>query len=546
MASHRQRLVVSLGSLSAALTCLASNWPSLSATLGPIDDHEVVRWQGRDGVLGLGEALRIFPRIEWGLWGLTARYRPGYFFSRLIEAALLGRHPGWWYMFHTLLQIAVVIALVVVGHAVLRRATEDSPTLALDGTLGVTFHGVCVVAMAVLLAGMPFWNDVVTRLGPSEIYAMVGLAVCVSGIAGVLLGGRGRWWIVAAIGFVGAATSKENFPILLLPLAVIAVHQWREGRHRSLVAASMATMVAASIVVVGSVATYVVSEGHDVYDVSAGRDRWSGAFDHWRAHPWTVAWLVVFLVIVWASLRVLRHVITPGRLFLVAGISVTLPFVRIADSLFTAGNYRSHRYLALQNVCVIAELLVIVMLGVLVLGRTRSGSRVPRIALMLGLVLAPVVPLSTASSALVRRHHVASVNRDQTRAFQLTVDTLAARLKGNDGSQVVFVIDLWSKAEPAVSMSTFLRGRGVADDRVFLRLVRDSSVPPTPGETNVGLIETNGRDFAGIAPISRFSRDAPTVCVFTYRTPIDTEVTECDGAERISFFDGDWWYIADR
>src|SRR5262245_38435110 len=88
--------------------CLFSSagllYPNFSAGWGIIDDHEVMAFVGNQGHLGLGQIPQLLGKTEVVKIGQRfPRYRPTYYFLRLLETALWRNDPFFWYAFRVVL-----------------------------------------------------------------------------------------------------------------------------------------------------------------------------------------------------------------------------------------------------------------------------------------------------------------------------------------------------------------------------------------------------------------------------------------------------------
>ena len=226
--------------------------PNLDAQWSLIDDHEIIQ---------LGQKVSFFniPQFwlgtEVGAFGHSVRYRPSYYFLRILECYLWGLSPHSWYLAR-LVMFAVAFGIFV---------------WLLSRWAGLFLSA----AFALLTLTAPYWASIWASLGPAETYACFGTAL-------FGLGFYRRWralrganravsridpldWFVLAAGAIIAVGSKENFVLLAIPTAWLAVAAWRRG------ALSFAGVIASSAVVVmaGAVSLAIAlalsSSGRDVY-----------------------------------------------------------------------------------------------------------------------------------------------------------------------------------------------------------------------------------------------------------------------------------------
>jgi hypothetical protein len=173
------------------------------------DDHEIMSFLGGDGKLALRDIPSLLMQTEVGAWGAYARYRPAYYFLRLLETAAWGRHPALWY--------ACRVALVGSAIVIWWRLVSESL-----GRLGAGL--LCMYALT-----FAYWNELVGRLGPGETYVATGLPVYVAGMAAAWRENskcptsRALAYGAILIGSVVCLGSKENLLLLALPTAYLLV-----------------------------------------------------------------------------------------------------------------------------------------------------------------------------------------------------------------------------------------------------------------------------------------------------------------------------------
>jgi hypothetical protein len=272
---------------------LANLWPCLHAQWGPVDDHEIALFLGPDQRLGLGRFGRLFLQSEAGHPGGSGRYRPSYYFVRLVETMLWGAHPERWYLAR-ILMFGVFLASLI---WVLRNRLSFAENLLL----------------ALYVATYSTWPDIWARLGPNEAYGALGVGLFVVGVQRVdelrVTSATRRQWLAAlALFLLGGAIAvgaKENFLILAAPAAVVAL---RARRNRWALGAA-AVLVAYSGFIAAATVLGVRRHGH-VYreDTSVGgrlavMARGAGAI--WDASR-TWALLALLLLAVAATVLLVR------------------------------------------------------------------------------------------------------------------------------------------------------------------------------------------------------------------------------------------------
>ena len=83
---------------------------NFKAGLGMIDDHEIAMFLGSDGKICVSEIPSLLFSTEVGQFGKALRYRPSYYFLRILESLLWQDKAILWYGFRYLM---LVLSLVL-------------------------------------------------------------------------------------------------------------------------------------------------------------------------------------------------------------------------------------------------------------------------------------------------------------------------------------------------------------------------------------------------------------------------------------------------
>lgn len=164
-----------------------------SARLGMIDDHEIPYFLGSDGVIKLVDLPKVIGMTEIGAWGEYLRFRPSYYTIRVLETMLWRDNATMWF-------VTRYVLLVLSMWMGFRIMSQYLPKILSYLFLFYTMT-------------MPFWADILTRLGPSETYAVLALMLFAYGWQ---FGKSGLLFL----GYILAVGSKENM-LFLLPLLII-------------------------------------------------------------------------------------------------------------------------------------------------------------------------------------------------------------------------------------------------------------------------------------------------------------------------------------
>lgn len=464
VAEHgRQRLALAaLWSVLVTVLLLRGN---LQAEWGIIDDHEIVRVLGPTGKVSLAELVEemVHHREIGSPTGSHPRYRPGYFVLRLIECYLWGEEPAWWYGAR-LVVFGVSLALY---------------WLLLERWLGSVAGSLTLLAVLTY----PFWRDIWCRLGPAEIYAVLGVALYLTGFVAICLspsastslfggtGGEGRDWALLTLGGFVAIGSKENF-LLLLPLTwILAVWLWRRGQldWRGITATLLLTALGMFITAV--VGLSLRNSGTDIYGhpvETLGREVLLGLMLRmvWFRPETNYLLLGLIAVIGWLGYAQLEGKREPMRPILWRGMAaLTLGgVVLMSQFYFYDGDWPQDNRYDFPGLVVLPMLIVVLAWMLVKMSEPWPARnlwlRTAFVAGLLALILA-------RGYGDLRQGVRANVVR--TRTFTARIDHIVERLREDDDRPVVFVSARPQDYEPIISVRRFLRNRLVVNP-LYLRL----------------------------------------------------------------------------
>ena len=508
------RVVAAWFVLVSAVVASYFNWPSFSARLGPIDDHEAVRWQNAGSGVSPAGFWQLLMTTEVGHPGDTARYRPAYYAVRILEAWAFSTNAGAWYVERTVLQVLVVAMLGLVALAVVGRAAHRVTGPGTGAQLGYVLPMLLLAGVwAVVLVGLAYWNDTVTRLGPTELLASVGLGIFVWGGYGLLVSRSRGYWLLLAGGFAVAALSKENMPVLLLPAVIIAVDRARGTRERWEAVTSLASMVVVTVGVYAAVLPSLRSTATDVYGRSVGTGRLGAALDYWRGTPDLMTHTGLYLLVVVVGFVILMERRRTMTQLTLLALALSIPVMMLADSVFYTGTYDQARYLMLMDVLTFAEVVVVVALATALIWEWRRGWRPWSVAMVAAVAIVVSMPGFTASlDSLPARYEYAQANRAATAAFQDKLDRVVALYEEDRRTQFLMQIGNSAYMEFPYSFSQYLYQRGIPQSQLFVVLSR-SSTPPSQLDTLVQNASEFGHPAWRTSPIGSFDPTGPRVCL---------------------------------
>ncbi len=181
----------------------------LGARWGLIDDHEILLFIGPQAHLPLSRIYEAFSLTELNWNSGLPRYRPSYFFFRVLESIVWGKNPALWYASR------IVIAMIL-GIGIARLSILIAGPILSSGFL-------------IFCLSPIYWADIFAKAGPSEVYAVLGcvlltFTLCSMRDKRILTSFLG---FMIAVGVMVAAGAKEN----LLFVAVIPAYFLLSSRY---------------------------------------------------------------------------------------------------------------------------------------------------------------------------------------------------------------------------------------------------------------------------------------------------------------------------
>jgi hypothetical protein len=223
---------------------------SLQAEWSFVDDQEIAYYLGSDHKIELPEAWHIyFNETEIGKYGSYARFRPAYFACRILESWIWGDNLLFWYLTN--------LGIFTVFLGIFWYLLAEKIGFLIGGL--ITFF----------LATSTYWIDIFVRLGPSEPYAVFGLALF--GLGVYLLyypWNLSMSWFLICMGTMIMTGSKENlFPILIL-LAFIVFDRFKKNQVNAWGWLWLALTALWNVWILSSILIAIGKTGRDFYQKS--------------------------------------------------------------------------------------------------------------------------------------------------------------------------------------------------------------------------------------------------------------------------------------
>ena len=247
-------VLIALGAVAIALALTGRQiW---LAGWGIVDDHEVFDFLGTKQHLPFSEVVStVLDKTEVG--SLEGRFRPVYYFLKVLETAAWGRDVHLWYGFHAL---TFAFFLGAVWWVLFR-------------ILGLLPSALCMVPIAFA----KFWGAVWGRLGPSEVYAAPAIGLMALGCYEIFFAPsvmrRNLGCVALTVGTLIAVGSKETMlPLACLTVFVVALAV--VDRRLTMLSGSMAAVITIlfSSIVVCIVLRQLAATGADYYGNSVSID----------------------------------------------------------------------------------------------------------------------------------------------------------------------------------------------------------------------------------------------------------------------------------
>lgn len=426
------------------------------AQWGMIDDHEIVHFLGSDRAMHVREFWPRLMETEVGSPGKFPRYRPAYYSLRLIETILWGDSVKLWYTARLVIA-AVVFALT---------------WLALIRWIGFG-HGLLVMVWTFTY---PYWADIFCRLGPSETYASLGLAICVYGVVQIAAPHQPSFaraaimWILVCLGVSIAAGSKENFLVIVPVVWVVGAVMWRRYKCRWFVIGGAAIVTSLSMLIVGAVIMAISRTGHDVYSGKVSlTDRLMlfgiGRYGLVRSCYWYMKrWQVIGCMICACAVLgvIIRRRTLPSYVFHAGVMSMGLVLFYAMQYFFYSGGVPSGVRYDFPAMVVVPMFWATAgwMLGMAgddLGGRAVGGC----VRLCMSVVIATVVAMSGAACAI--RQSAERTVHDTSR-FVAQVTNVASILRASRGVPLTLLAAGSLDYEKVYSVERFLRYYGVTND----------------------------------------------------------------------------------
>lgn len=409
---------------------------NFNAKLGIIDDHEIAMFLGNDGRVKVSEVPKtLIDQTEVGQWGNYLRYRPSYYLLRVVETSLWGDNARLWYVSRYL----IIVVSMWIGFKILLTY----------------FPKIISYLFVFYVMTMPFWPDLLTRLGPSEIYAVPALLLFVYGMI------KNKIWMIA-LGYAVCVGSKENFLILFPILLGWSGYKayTKQFTKKEIITAVLLTLY--TILILGAILVATAKAGTDIY----------GAQISYQYRITKFVWDIPNII-------VNRHM-TPTLLLLLAGIA-TMAWK------FKSSLIKGHVVIMLVILAVISSQYIFYinqlpsntrydfpalmlfpildLVAVSMLIKYFSKHKYNQvIKIMLYLTMMIIFSLYIVRRGYTLIHLQSAKNIVQTTSFETVLQKAVTTIYNDKNSTIIFVSERIIDFEPIVSAARFLNSKQISNE----------------------------------------------------------------------------------
>lgn len=427
------------------------------AKLGMIDDHEIPLFLGTNGVITLAEYPGVLASTEVGEWGNNLRFRPSYYALRILETMLWKDNATLWYFTRYIL---LVISMWM-GWRIMSSY----------------FPKILSYLFVFYILTMPFWPDILTRLGPSEIYGIPALIGFVYGYV------FNKPWLLLT-SFVVAVGAKENF-MFLLPLFIIWIWQMsREQKMTKLLWIGCIVALGFTVWIVSAILVATSKVGVDFYGEAISYRYRVTRF------VWDIPKIIMERKMFFSAgilvLMIVNFIKTPKKegniyalitLLCVYGV-IASQYIFYPNQIPTLMRYDFPVMIMFR----VADLIALYYLTNHLFKHWLKKLVTPGIYILLTLIMIAFIVRSQYSLIKVRGANVAT----NTNSFAGKIELITNKAKAEPEANLMFVSTFWLDFEPVISLARYLTAKGVKNNMIL-------SYTPDPALTDPLGIELQKR-----------------------------------------------------
>ena len=424
---------------------LYSYYPLIQAKWAVIDDHEIVNFIGNQTYLPLADIPQTLNQTEIGVNHTAPRFRPTYYGLRVAFSSLIGHQPGIWHALQILIILAFTVALTKIC------LLFASPLI----TLGFVCFAI----------SQPYLSDSISRLGPGENYAILGVSLVMYG--GLRAYKKSKWGITASLliffGILFAAGSKENFLILgLLPLWILF-----SSRNKAPLFAKITSILSLAYIIwiTSSIINRLSIAQADVYGNSTSAESRIKLVFNLIQRPdfliWLIGTLIIFQLIKW----IYRHyqIDENDRLTLIryCWVSISLLGLYSFQYIFYAGKWPDiwgDAYYSFPGA--MAKELAILLMILAVIKITTIWFALTKKTVYFIFLIVTCIYLTLSLRTLNHAHQISTRFTVGSQQYDKKLQELFSFLRDNPSASIYLNYPSEIDFEPNASLERFIRAAG--------------------------------------------------------------------------------------
>jgi hypothetical protein len=430
---------------------------NFSAKLGLIDDHEIAMFLGSDGQVKISEFIPTVMSTEVGKWGTYLRYRPSYYTLRVLETMLWRDNAMLWY----LSRYVMLVVAMWLGWKIMSRY----------------FPKILSYVFIFYLMTIPFWTDLLTRLGPSEIYGIVAIPLFIYGLL------EKKLWMIT-VGYMVAVGAKENF-LVLFPILLLytGYRAYTKAISQKDIIATVG-MTVYTLFIVGAIQTATAQAGADIYGASISySDRLVRLYSYKRYIVESRHLQAAILIFGVGLIKLVSDVYKKGKAILhknlilnhliagsLVGTSILSQYIFYDSKIPSNIRYDYPVMLLFPVLQMIAVSLLIQMLPPKIKGL--------KISWLLNLIVVAAMLLFIFKRGYGPVQQEALRSARVTQGFQQKLKLIEEKLKDEPQVKLVFVSEKYLDFEPIVSVSRYLTSRRINNEfMLYYQMEEDKNDP---------------------------------------------------------------------
>lgn len=513
-AVHRRIDILLLG-LTSFLGSLYVFHENLKIALGPIDDHEIVRFLGSDKQLWLWQIPQtLVEKTEVGQFGDYARFRPVYYTIRMIETSAFGADSSSWYLAR-IIMVSLVMLFMVIGLLQLLAFSDRIVSIA----FGIWF--------AFSTVSLTAWQDIVSRLGPAEIYLALEFATFFY-LASTLVTRNFSFnlWLLVSITYLAAAGTKENGLTLFFPYSLLFIYSYRSSLKRkiSVLVVFLSTISVSAIIAAGWILGTIKNSG----DIYGGGRSLSAAISQLANYASSVSsskellFSLVAILFYSLSSKFTRSELSRNFFFIVIA-QLSIIAIMAGEHIFYQGDFATLRYAVVGQLLTKLNVALSLILLINTFWLFKGSLLVKKFIVVFSLVI--IALFTSLPDAVVAKRNfdtVAAQSKSASDGFQSQLQQIRNELPKKDFSGIVIQISNVWDYEPAYAFSQYLEFYGDGLPK-YLHVTEFAVAPGLESKLLSQLkdYEANGDSIWLIQPRSQMVKDSINYCVTINGSPID-------------------------